>query len=551
MHMLQFRCLGGNRVMRIIAASCLLLSITVGSALATDLGSVDQKSLAAIEKKYFGHSFDTDSDESRAVRLESLIFGDRCEGAPVNRLKKLIAVAVNEEDGCPTQQPPQSQTGDNTGRAGKTSPSPTSTSSSNSRTVTAENSCPEADPGVEINDYPHISALEKTILGSIYAKDALPHRLARLESKAFGAVSHSPDLSERTEKLQQYAETHLHAKPIATAPDSDVEYFQSYANEVPAGSGPPSQPGEYPHINALEQAILGNTYPGDLVAERLGRLETKAFGAVSNSADLSQRTDKLQEYAEVNLHAKQFLSESHSETEYADSTSEAGAASGAGNYPHVTALEKNILGQTFNGQPLTARLSRLETTAFGQPSSDADLSRRTDALESFSQKKLHKKSFQPPPNSATTASSPGAGMSKQLLAMAANTVLNATGLGAVGMLAGAGMGMNALQARQQQENTAAVQQPDEDPAVYANVPPPDGARMITRVGWCEAQLFGCTFTSMHLKERLRQLSAELHYSTDKTDLQLMDDVGGLVKAVQLRQPRNIPIGSRPGNAASQ
>src|ERR1700691_1296392 len=49
-------------------------------------------------------------------------------------------------------------------------------------------------------------------------------------------------------------------------------------------------------------------------------------------------------------------------------------------YPHITNLENAILGQSFLGQPLSKRLTRMEVKAFGSSSSNPDLSERTDAL---------------------------------------------------------------------------------------------------------------------------------------------------------------------------
>ncbi len=432
--------------MRIIVASSLVLLLSCGAVAraGSDLDSATMKQLTLLERKFFGHTFDSDNDDGRAGRLEQLIFGEVSSGAPQERIQKIIAVSPLESAPVPPE-----------------------------KTITTDESVQPTSmydgESEEVSDYPHVSSLESVILGKNYSGQRLPERLSRLETKAFGHASTSNDFSQRTDDLEQFAEKNLHAKPFAQN-NSDSETVE--ATGVPG-----------PETGASEQTA---------------------------SAE----------------------------------------------YPHITALERNILGETYSGQPLTARLTRLETTAFGGPSKNSDLSQRTDALESYSQKKLHKKSFQPPPDRGAAAVSgkpqgAGSGMSKQLIAMAANTLLSAAGLGGVGMgLAGAGMGLGVMRQQQQQQKetvdkTVTQQECDEDPSVSAHFPPPETAKLLTKVAWCEAQIFGHTFPSMHLKERLRQLSQELHFGTGKTDLQLMDDVGGLVKAVQA-QKGNVPIGAAPG-----
>lgn len=86
----------------------------------------------------------------------------------------------------------------------------------------------------------------------------------------------------------------------------------------------------------------------------------------------------------------------------------------------------------------------------------------------------------------------------------------------------------------------------DDPLVHATAPPPPGAKEITKVGWCEVQVFGHTFSdrglydaclpmhSMHIAERLEQLSRKLNFEPEKSGLQLMDDVDALVAYVSAR-----------------
>ena len=93
--------------------------------------------------------------------------------------------------------------------------------------------------------------------------------------------------------------------------------------------------------------------------------------------------------------------------------------------------------------------------------------------------------------------------------------------------------------RQQNLASTSNQAPD-NPLVRASTPPPPEAKLITKVEWCEVQVFGHTFSNaslagasrhIHLPERLEQLSRKLHFEPEKSGIQLMDNVDELLKFV--------------------
>jgi hypothetical protein len=372
----------------------------------------------------------------------------------------------------------------------------------------------------------------------------------------------------------------------------------------------------YPHITTLEKAILGQTYIGQGLTARLARMEAKAFGKASTDPDLSQRTDALEDYSQKTLHQRPFGAGSAAETDetdgagggnasalspanrgggnYAGAVNESNSAGNAGGggggadgaelqplqteYPHINSLEKEILGQTYPGQPLPDRLIRMETKAFGKASTIDDYSERTDALEAYAQKKLHSKPFVQEQKQEAVAMGGGPGQSgggssgassgqSKLLNFVGNSLLTMAGVGRMGMpmmggnpAFGNGMGGGIMpgfggvrvrpkQAAGQQPTEQPVVPHPEDPSVNDPTPPPAEAKMLTKVGWCEVQTFGHTFPSLHLPARLQQLSKELNYAPNKTALELMDDVGGLIKAVQARkQGGRSPAGSTSTSA---
>lgn len=171
----------------------------------------------------------------------------------------------------------------------------------------------------------------------------------------------------------------------------------------------------------------------------------------------------------------------------------------ATDYPHITYLEDNILGQDFPGQSLDTRLARLETKAFGAPSKDPDFSNRTDALERYTEIHLRKKPFDnhQPDRSFAFADEARADDGPA-------------------------------------PSTPADVQPV-DPLAMLPTPPPESARLLSRIAWCEQHTLGKTYPELHLLPRLHQLNAKL-FPNDKTkDIQLMDHVDTIVKEVVLRQ----------------
>lgn len=59
----------------------------------------------------------------------------------------------------------------------------------------------------------------------------------------------------------------------------------------------------YPRISHLERLILGCDCPDEAIAKRIDRLEVEAFGQIGKSKDLSFRTDQLEKYVRENLNA--------------------------------------------------------------------------------------------------------------------------------------------------------------------------------------------------------------------------------------------------------
>jgi hypothetical protein len=133
-----------------------------------------------------------------------------------------------------------------------------------------------------------------------------------------------------------------------------------------------------------------------------------------------------------------------------------------------------------------------------------------------------------------------------LLMMCPNVApVSAQGMGGMGGMGGIpGMGGMGGGGGQQQNQPPAEKEketyPADDPAVQAATPPTPDAKLMTKVGWCEVQVFGHSFsdagltaaslpaTHMHLSDRLQQLNQKLNFKPGMKGIKLMDNVDELV-----------------------
>ncbi len=476
----------------------------------SQLDSATLKQLTMLEQKFFGHTYDNETDDDRAQRIEKLIYGTAGEGTASARIKKLASVTYLDTRPDPVETPaaqaapvaasvpspspipapvPAAQpaapalTPVPIPVANKEAPRPTAPSQ---QIADDSYEVPAGNPGADT--YPHVTSLEKEILGLTYVGQPLSARIVRMETKAFGASSKSDDMGERTDNLEQFAEQKLHKKPFLAdeVADSTIEETPEPGQSQAQGSS--QLQSAYPHITDLENSILGQASPSLPLEKRLSAMEAKAFGSASKSDDLSSRTDALEKYAEKTLHKKPYGADLNYET--ADVT-------GAGKVPE--------------------------------------------------------------------------GKGKKLLSMVGNSLLGMTGmngmngLGAggigvpgVGMLGPGASGFGGMRVRRRQaapEESSAAEEPTgpvEDPMVRAKDPPPISARLATRVAWCEMHVFGKTSANLHLAERLTQLNHELNFEPGKGPMELMDHIDGLVKSAQAYKapPATGPaIGAKPSGTA--
>lgn len=281
--------------------------------------------------------------------------------------------------------------------------------------------------------------------------------------------------------------------------------------------GEPASGAVQPRIEKLVAAVAA-AHENNFDADNLGTQvkQTTTSGAALPSAGKTHQPTKTA--------AQQVLDPDDSSMSDDDADVDP-SSSRQDNYPHVTALEREILGKSFVGQPLVERFSRMETKAFGVPSQSQDLSQRTDALEKYAEKTLHKKPFGSGLEQAETTQQ--SKLPLQLLSTAGNALL--------GMSGSSFSGVRVHQREEMPEEPESKRPVDDDPEVYENDPPPPDAKILVKVGWCEVKMFGRTFSQLHLIKRLEQLNTDLKVKPGESGMELMDDADLMVKSVQARK----------------
>lgn len=276
-------------------------------------------------------------------------------------------------------------------------------------------------------------------------------------------------------------------------------------------------------LAAMERKFFEHDFSKESLDYRVQRLEKFAFGQCQ-SGPIDPRIDRLAGVIDTHRNlvppAPSLIPQQHTTDDVGDTPD------GGANYPHITTLEKEILGKTFESDSLRDRLSRMEVKAFGQAdSANGDPASRTDRLEQYATSKLHKRPFDSDRETADSSNSSGQWVpykpARRITEPMSSIVSSLLGL--------------PQYQEPESEPVAAPTPVPTDPAIYSQIPPDHHARMLTRVAWCEQHLFGKTFPSLHLTERLHQLNSELFPNDHEPDLQLMDRLDVIVKQVVLSQ----------------
>lgn len=317
-------------------------------------------------------------------------------------------------------------------------------------------------------------------------------------------------------------------------------FMTGYAASIPSNSIENS-------IVGLETTLFQHDYPTNTIDERLSRLEKMVFGEI-RAGDAKHRLSDLVAAVATDNSESGSAGSTASTTYGAEQATQSASRTTGGNsknaaslssrnvavqkpadndtviddssdYPRVTALEHELLGQSSAGEPVTKRLAAMEQKAFGKASSSNDLGERTDLLERYVEVHLHKAPFARNPEFENEMCE----YDRSCYRGSGGAATASYGRAATASYGGA--------------VPASYSRP-----VVTNAPPrfmsapPTGAKMLEKVAWMEGQVYGQTYDDDHLLQRLRRLDRTL-FPNEKQgeDMRLMDQVDSLIGAVEIIQ----------------
>lgn len=176
----------------------------------------------------------------------------------------------------------------------------------------------------------YLGQLEVRYFNNMYEKDKLTDRLARLEKLVFGEETRDLPNDQRLERLKSVLAKEKSPTPLTGLPQ---EAIPALTPPTPYNQDYSAAPQDQPTITEGQPSPF--------------------------SVDTPMVPQEMDTYTE----------RSSLEEEVSD-------------YPIVSIMEEKVLKQTFRGEDITKRLSRLETDVFGTASKDLALIDRVDALKS-------------------------------------------------------------------------------------------------------------------------------------------------------------------------
>jgi len=269
--------------------------------------------LSPFEQSFFSHDYAGDSLASRLDRLENSVFGGTQSGSELDRKIRLIKALSAAREYIPTA-PGKSATdsdpanGNAPGITRYTMPGSPADAAQNANNPDPDgpdsaanseqrNAAPRGD-----SDYPTVTALEREVFSRDFIREDVAHRLDRLERRAFGQASPQMGLSDRVDRLTTlYPNAVNNAGRYANPGSSSGAVNIVDPATSPAIRDLPNDSRQFvggmdtnAKVTALEKKFFnGKSYSGELLTQRLNRLESKSYGRTYGGEGVNTRVNRL------------------------------------------------------------------------------------------------------------------------------------------------------------------------------------------------------------------------------------------------------------------
>ena len=263
--------------------------------------------LSLVEQSLFFHDYAGEPMAGRLDRLESSVFGAPQVGTDAERSGRLLQVlngAKNVVPSVPKAQVSEHAQGPSSGITRFNAPEgntqsdyPGNTSNSaynpNTQTVDGLGDSQNPQPIAGDSDYPTVMALEREVFSRDFLRDDISRRLDRLEARAFGQPSPNLALVDRVDRLlARYPHA---AGQVATYSGASNASSNSALRDLPSDSRAfVGHMDTYTKVGVLEKRLFnGRTYDGELLTQRLYRLESKSYGRDYSGQSIDTRVNRL------------------------------------------------------------------------------------------------------------------------------------------------------------------------------------------------------------------------------------------------------------------
>lgn len=229
----------------------------------------EEPSLKTLESTLFGRTYEQDDDGQRIKRLEQLILGHEQSGTPVERQAQLMRVYA-------TQNPDKPPIPKAVAAPLETDPSVGNSPSNGSpREDTVSN---------DATSYPTVTLMEQRVLHQTYENEPIRKRLERLEQAVFKQIYNELPMVDRVDQLT------LKVLPEDPLNAEESGYRPMLPKTNPSFSA--HSPAIYSKLTGLEEQLFGRSYGGELISDRLKRMETRVFGGPQEGS-VDDRMDNL------------------------------------------------------------------------------------------------------------------------------------------------------------------------------------------------------------------------------------------------------------------
>ena len=236
-----------------------------------------------------------------------------------------------------------------------------------------------------------LSKIETELFDITYTQNDVSKRLSRIEKTIYG--TDFPRISNEKRLAKIKADTGFCAPP---QPRQQVA--QRPAQTQPAAAQRTTKEqgeDEYPAVDKLETAIFKTTYKNENIYKRLDRLEQKVFGTTNKTATLSDRVyalrtvvkssdDRISKANSSSYNYPQQIQQTQqttARTPMSQQPVQLGRYSSNRNFDfEVGVLEQQLYGRSYNGQSVSARLSRIENQLLKRDYSSDDEATRIERL---------------------------------------------------------------------------------------------------------------------------------------------------------------------------